>query len=303
MKGRALQFYLGGIHSLYLSLIFTIFAFSIAFPTHAQTAFEGSIRYQIEEADRPEGRRVAGFAEVHASASRIRVQVKEEPRAEASGASTLESSSATAVGAGAPGSDSNPQEAAFILRNDLRDIVLFTSPTEAIRISQTELSALLELVKTYMMGSSTSGSSAAGSSQNAAGSSPSSSSTHTWIQTDEKKSIHGIRAVKWRGRNDDRNELIDLWLAESYTFDWTFFSGQWNAITSLIDAEGFNVGFFFENGQVPLQAEVYQNRTLVYRVTAENVDQGEPDPASLNVTQGVQVLSLTDLMMKLIMGR
>ncbi len=293
MKGRGLHFYLRGLQSPYLSLIFTVFAFSIASPTHAQTAFEGSIRYQIEESVGPEGRRVSGFAEVYANASRIRVQVKEEPLTEASSASTSSAS----------GSDSNTQEAAFILRNDLQDIVLFTSPSEAIRVSQTELSALLELVKTYMIASSSSGSSVVGSSQNAAGSSPSSSSTHTWIQTDEKKLIHGIRAIKWRGRNDARNELIDLWLAESYTFDWTFFSGQWNAITSLIYAEGFNVGFFFENGQVPLQAEVYQNRTLVYRVTAENINQGEPEASQLDVTPGVQVLSLTDLMMKLLMGR
>ena len=295
MKGRTLHFYLRGFQGLYLSLIFTIFAFSFASPTHAQTAFVGSIRYQIEEADRPEGRRVVGFAEVYANASRIRVQVEEEPRPEASGV--------TGIGRDASISDSNTQEAAFILRNDLRDIVLFTSPTEAIRVSQTELSALLELVKTYMMSGSSTGSSAAGPSQNAAGFSPSSNSTHTWIQTDEKKLIKGIQAVKWRGRNDARNELIDLWLAESYTFDWTFFSGQWGAITSLIDAEGFNVGFFFENGQVPLQAEIYQNRTLVYRVTAENVKQGEPDASRLDVTPGVQVLSLTDLMMKLLMGR
>jgi hypothetical protein len=192
---------------------------------------------------------------------------------------------------------SNTQEATFILRNDLSDIVLFTSPTEAIRVSQTELSALLELVKTYMMSGGISGSSGDGVGQNA------SSTTHSWIQTDEKKSIQGIRAVKWRGRNDARNELIDLWLAESYSFDWTFFSGQWGAITSLIDAEGFNVGFFFENGQVPLQAEIYQNRTLVYRVTAEKVDLNEPDESKLDVGPGIQVLSLTDLMMKLLMGR
>lgn len=261
-----------------------LWAFLIIEPAivQAQQAFQGTIRYQIEEAAGPEERRVAGHAEIRSNAQRIWVQVLQEPE-KGSDTGSAKTSKATAT---------HNSEGAFLLRNDLQDVVLFTGESEAIRVSQSELTALLELVKTYMLSGS--------STQQA---NPGTGSDHVWIRTDEKKRIRGLQAVKWRGRNDDRGEVIDLWLSESYTFDWTFFSGQWRAITSLIEAEGFNVGFFFENGSVPLQADIYQNRTLTYRVYAIQVDQEDLSAERLDVPAGVKLLSLSDLMMKMLMGR
>lgn len=279
----------GTLKSLILRDLLKIFAglvwvFLIMEPVlaQAQQAFQGIIRYQIEEATGPEDRRVAGYAEIRSNAQRIWVQVlQESEKGSDSGSATMSRTSPT-----------RNSEGAFLLRNDLRDVVLFTGESEAIRVSQSELAALLELVKTYLLtGSST---------QQA---NPGTGSDHVWIRTDEKKRIRGLQAVKWRGRNDDRGEVIDLWLSESYTFDWTFFSGQWRAITSLIDAEGFNVGFFFENGSVPLQADVYQSRALIYRVSAIQVDQEDLSAERLDVPAGVKLLSLSDLMMKMLMGQ
>lgn len=190
-----------------------------------------------------------------------------------------------------------PTAEGVLIRNDLRDVVIFSGGSTAVRLTRSELSTFMQMVDAW-----TSMAEGAAAVRDAYTGQASQAASGRWIRTDERRVIHGMPAVKWRGRDDNAGQLTDLWLAEDRTLDWTFFSGTW---TQLLPGAGeLNVGpeIFFENGSVPLLVEIYRDRTLAYRIQAETVDTEAVDPAVFDIPGDKQVIGLSELMMRMLYG-
>lgn len=271
----------------FLALIVTVW---VQAPAMAQP-FQGHIQYRFEDlrgvpAARPDadGRpapsapapadRMEGTAEILAAADRILIR---------SAVRNLQQ---------------GPAPEGVLIRNDLADVVIFSGGSTAVRLTRSELSSFMQMVDAWTAMSE----GAASLRQAATPGGEDEAAGGRWIRTDERRVIHGIPAVKWRGREQASGQLTDLWLAEGRTLDWTFFSGTWTRL--LPAADELNVGpeIFFQNGSVPLLVEVYRGRTLAYRISAESVSTAQVDPTRFDIPDDKQVIGLSELMMRMLSG-
>lgn len=190
---------------------------------------------------------------------------------------------------------------ALLLRNDLRDIVLLTDGNEAVRMTESELSYFAQMLNSFsaMMGSANDAASALDALMGGGSSQP---AKPEWLKTDEKKSFHGIRSVKWRLRQPDKDGWVDLWLAESERLDWGLISGDWSSLSSSVSGVEFDPAPILRNGSFPLVLEVYEKRELVWKMTASEVKRRAISSTQLDIPEGRQVIGLSELLMKMMSG-
>ncbi|MFU8861682.1 MAG: DUF4412 domain-containing protein [Cyclonatronaceae bacterium] len=174
----------------------------------------------------------------------------------------------------------------ILIRHDKKDFVIFTSETEALSITKTDIEGIFGMFKAFMNSDNQSQTAVEPSGE--------------LLKTGKSESFNGIRASQWIYTSDD-NEEVHLWMSENLKLNWGMFKEPWFSELSTDFSGPF--GKIIDEGYVPLKVEAYKDGELNMVLETEKVDRHKINNSDLDVPAGMQIKTLQQLMMEQFQGR
>lgn len=174
----------------------------------------------------------------------------------------------------------------ILIRHDLKDFVIFTSETEALSITKTDIEGIFGMFKAFMESDD--------QSQNSA------EPTGDLTKTGKSESFNGIQASQWVYTSED-NEEIHLWMSENLKLNWGMFKEPWFSDMSTDFSGPF--GKIIDEGFVPMKVEAYKDGELTMVLETEKVEKQKISNSDLDVPAGMQIKTLQQMMMEQFQNR
>ncbi|MFN2372339.1 MAG: DUF4412 domain-containing protein [Cyclonatronaceae bacterium] len=173
----------------------------------------------------------------------------------------------------------------ILIRHDMKDFVVFTSETEAISITKTDIEGIFGMFKAFMSNEEPE------TTPELAG---------ELKKTGKSETFNGFKASQWIYFNDE-NEEIHLWMSESMKLNWGIFKEPWFSDVSSDFSGPF--GKIIDDGYVPLKVEAYKGGELTMVLETEKITKQKISNSDLDVPAGVKLKTLQQMMMEQFQGR
>jgi hypothetical protein len=173
----------------------------------------------------------------------------------------------------------------ILIRHDKQDFVVFTSETEALSITKTDIEGILGMFKAFMSNDEPE------MTREPAG---------ELKKTGSSETFNGFKASQWIYINDE-NEEIHLWMSENMRLNWGMFKEPWFFDISSDFSGPF--GKIIEDGYVPLKVEAYKDGELTMVLETEKITKQKISNSDLDVPSGVKLKTLQQMMMEQFQGR
>jgi hypothetical protein len=173
----------------------------------------------------------------------------------------------------------------ILIRHDKQDFVIFTSETEALSITKTDIEGIFGMFKAFM-----------GNEE------PQKAEVHTGElkKTGKTDTFNGYKASQWIYTSED-DEEIHLWMSESMKLNWGMFKEPWFSNMSSDFSGPFKK--IIEDGYVPLKVEAYKDGELTMVLETERIMKQRISNSDLDVPSGVKIKTLQQMMMEQFQGR
>ena len=248
------------MYSRLISLIVFILSLSVS---SAFAQFEGEIRFRVFNPDQQSGETV----NMDMTFTRNRI--------------FIDSNTSTNVMAGL-------QAKGVLVRHDLQDFVVITDRQEALKVANSDLENLINLLN-RMKGREES----------------TVSQPFPWeerlVQTGEEKEILGYNAHQFILKGNKEGEYASVWLTEEIVVDWGLLSDAWYAIGSKQIDQEVPIEIVMNNQSFPLLIEAFEDGRLVFKAESVSVDENSFDRSKTRLSTDLKVIGLTDLMMNMFM--
>lgn len=176
----------------------------------------------------------------------------------------------------------------FLVRNDRNDFVFISGEDDALRISKEDVNSLANLIE-RMHGS-------AGTRQ-----------PFDWdgrLQvTGETKTIAGYNTEQIKVYEEDSENYVSVWLTDAIKVNWGILEDSWHHSLSKVVDMDLPIEVFMNRQSFPLQMEFYRDDVLETVVEATRVNRSSIDIKLVEVPEGVKMLGIADLMMKMMRDR
>ncbi len=176
----------------------------------------------------------------------------------------------------------------FLVRNDRNDFVFISGEDDALRISKEDVNSLANLIE-RMQGSAAS------------------QQQFDWdgrMQvTGETKTIAGHRTEQIKVYEENSENYVSVWLTDEIKVNWGILENSWHHSLSKVVEIDLPIEVFMNRQSFPLQMEFYRNDALETVVEATQVHRRSIDRKLVEIPEGVKMLGITDLMMKMMMDR
>jgi len=162
------------------------------------------------------------------------------------------------------------QTEGVLVRLDFQDFVFLTGDEEALKISKTDITSMMN-----MFGNGTSASEVAEKGEDV-----------NYKRTNETATIKGYKCRKFIFR-DEENSHTEVWMTKDLQINWGMLAEPWsdNTLSSL------PTNLVFKEKYFPLKVEVFENNKMVSKMQATSVTESSIARAMVQVPSGVQVLS------------
>lgn len=173
----------------------------------------------------------------------------------------------------------------FLVRNDRNDFVFISGDSDALRISREDVDGLSNLIQ-RMQGSSSSG-----------------QQQFDWDrsleQTGETKTILGFNTEQIKVYQQDSNNYISVWLTEEIKINWGILQDTWHQSMAAVVNMDLPIEVFMNRNSFPLMIEYYEDDRLATVVEATGINRERVDQTVVEIPQGVKMMGITDLMMRM----
>jgi hypothetical protein len=176
----------------------------------------------------------------------------------------------------------------FLVRNDQNDFVFLSGESDALRISKDDVNSLTNLMQ-RMTGSS--------------GNSNQFDWEGRFRETGETETISGHRAEKFEVYEEDTNNYISVWLTDEVKVNWGILEETWHQSMSKIVDMDLPIEMIMNRNSFPLKIEYYRDNRLETVVEAVRVQRRSIDQALVEIPDGVKMLGIADLMMRMMRDR
>lgn len=177
----------------------------------------------------------------------------------------------------------------FLVRNDRNDFVFISGDSDALRISREDVDGLSSLI------------------QRVQGSSGSGDQQFDWDgkleQTGESKNILGYDTEQIKVYQQDSDSYVSVWLTEEIKINWGILQDTWHQSMAAIVNMELPIEVFMNRNSFPLLIEYYEEGRLATVVEATSINRGRVNSNVLEIPQGVKMMGITDLMMRMMRDR
>lgn len=172
----------------------------------------------------------------------------------------------------------------ILIRMDHQDFVIMMNDSEALQIKQVEVNAMMNMMRSM-----------SGASQQGQAQSQQNQSDVTIRETNETRRINGYNTRKLVVTEADSKVEAHVWVSDEFRVNWGMLTNVWSQVSG---DNGLNsLAEIVSGGQTPLLVEAFEEGDLVMKVEITDLNRGV-DASLLNVPNGVQLMSLQDMMLK-----
>lgn len=177
---------------------------------------------------------------------------------------------------------------ALLVRHDNNDFIFTTGPNEAFQVTSEDLEGMAGMIRRVR------------------GNTGSGANTFDWENrlesTGQKRTIHGYSAELLRiDQGDDK--WIDIWLTEEIRIHWGLLQETWNNSSLLLADPDLPIELFMNRRSFPLLIEYVVNGDPATVIEVSRVEEREIPHGELEIEEGVQMLGITDLMLRMMRER
>jgi hypothetical protein len=177
----------------------------------------------------------------------------------------------------------------FLVRNDQNDFVFISGESDALRISKDDIDGLSNLM------------------QRMPGSSANNTQQFDWEgrfeETGEIETISGHRTEQFKIYEEDTNNYISVWLTDEVKVNWGILEETWHqSMSKLVDMD-LPIEMIMNRNSFPLRIEYYKDNKLETVVEAVRVQRRSIDQDLVEVPEGVKMMGIADLMMRMMRDR
>ncbi len=177
----------------------------------------------------------------------------------------------------------------FLVRNDLNDFIFISGESDALRISKDDVDGLSNLM------------------QRMTGSAANNTQQFDWEgrfeETGEREIISGHRTEQFKVYEEDTNNYISVWLTDEVKVNWGILEETWHqSMSKLVDMD-LPIEMIMNRNSFPLKIEYYKDNRLETVVEAVRVQRRPIDQALVDVPEGVKMMGIADLMMRMMRDR
>lgn len=167
----------------------------------------------------------------------------------------------------------------MLIRLDQEDFIFMRSATEGIQIKKAELQGMM----TFMAGM-----------QGNTAAQPQTRAEMDIRQTNDRKQINGVEAVKWVVKEKGSDAENFVWISDDFNVNWGMLTESWASVlpgVNILPATDLISG-----GKTPVRVETFNNGKLVSVVEVKNINVNI-DGKLLEVPQGVKIISMQEMML------
>lgn len=170
------------------------------------------------------------------------------------------------------------------VRHDLSDFVVVTGEDEGLKITKSELDNLVGMINQFQ------------------GRRPvTDQKPFDWDtrvrETGETKEIHGYRSIEFELDGEREGEVISVWLTDQIKVDWGLLLDAWSSVGATQFNQEIPIEILMNANSFPLLVEVNRGGRVIYRAESTRVSSPLADLSRVNVSPGLKLLGLSDLMM------
>jgi len=173
-----------------------------------------------------------------------------------------------------------------LVRHDKDDFVVITNQNEGLQVAKSDLESLIQLMNQLK-----------GRQEKTV------SEPFNWnerlVETGERRDIHGYTAQQFILKGETQNEYVSVWLTDEIKVDWGLLSDAWYAIGAKQFEQEVPIEVVMNNQSFPLLIESYTNDQVVFKAESVSVDEDTFDRSKTNLSPGLKMIGLTDLMMSM----
>lgn len=174
----------------------------------------------------------------------------------------------------------------LLIRNDLEDFVLNTQNNQALKVTQKDLDALLNMIERY-----------GGAADQAE------ADRFNWEtgveETGNTREHLGHELVEFRVKGDNEDQYASIWLTDDIKVEWGLMENLWErAGNRFTDAE-LPIELVMNPNSFPLLLEVFNRGRMIYKIESTSVNTNNYDRAVLELSDEKILIGLTDVMMNM----
>jgi hypothetical protein len=172
----------------------------------------------------------------------------------------------------------------ILVRNDLNDFVVITTDNEGLKVAKHELENLVILMNRVQGKPDVS-------------QRPSFDWENKVYETGNSRSIQGKQAHEFILRGDEEGEHLSVWLTDNIKVDWGLLLDAWYSTGTTQFEHEIPIEMVMNSNSFPLLVEAHKDNEVVFRAEAVSVNSNNFDRTKTNLSSGLKLIGLTDLMM------
>ena len=177
-----------------------------------------------------------------------------------------------------------------LIRLDNEDFVMFSSDlgNSALKVSKLDIENMMNMVKNMAKNFG-------GENAEVKKDTP----EVTIKRTKETKSIAGYSTTKLIVKSQENpNEETHVWITKDLNVNLGMLTNGWE----FLDTFSSGSATWLRQGEFPMSVQSYNNGSVISEIQVSKVKKGKVNPDFLSVPDGVQLMSLQDMIMKKMMG-
>ncbi|MEX2435411.1 MAG: hypothetical protein WD735_01935 [Balneolaceae bacterium] len=178
----------------------------------------------------------------------------------------------------------------ILIRSDLQDFVLLTSPDEAVKVAKSDLDGLVSMMNRFRESPE-----------------KTENKPFEWdekvIETGRIRTLNGYRTKEFTLMGGEDYDIISVWLTDEIKADWGLLMQTWydTGVTEL--GENIPVELVMNKNSFPLLVEVIKENRIIFSAEATNVNNTSFDRSVTEVSDSIKLLSFSDVMMNMFRQR
>lgn len=171
-----------------------------------------------------------------------------------------------------------------LVRNDLQDFILITDENEGLKVAKSELENLVALMNRLQGRPDTA-------------QRPVFDWENKVTQTGNTRTFLGKQSYEFILKGDEDGEFITVWLTDQIKVNWGLLLDAWYSTgTTQFDHE-IPIEMVMNSNSFPLLVEAHKNGEIVFRAQAVSENSRNFNRSKTELSSGMKLLGLTDLMM------
>jgi hypothetical protein len=176
------------------------------------------------------------------------------------------------------------QARGILVRNDQDDFVVITTDNEGLKVAKHELESLVALMNRVQGKPDVS-------------QRPSFDWENKVYETGNSRTIQGKDAYEFILRGDVEGEHISVWLTDKIKVNWGLLLDAWYSTGTTQFEHEIPIEMVMNKNSFPLLVEAHKDDQVVFRARAISVNSNQFDRTKTELSSGMKVLGLADLMM------